>query len=84
MRRLLICSGVLGGGTVLVFGAAALTAVLVPPSQIVPQGQVFPPDRFMAAPLMPLAIDQAPGVILDSTGINGDTVVALPANQEIP
>ena len=29
MRRILICSGVPGGGTVLVFGAAALTAVLV-------------------------------------------------------
>lgn len=37
MRRVLICSGVLGGGTALVFGAAALTAALVPPGRIVPQ-----------------------------------------------
>ena len=35
MRRILICSGVLGGGTALVFGAAALTAVLIPPGRIV-------------------------------------------------
>jgi len=39
MRRILICSGVLGGGTALVFGAAALTTVLIPPGRIVPQGQ---------------------------------------------
>ena len=32
MRRILICSGVLGGGTALVFGAAALTAVVIPPA----------------------------------------------------
>lgn len=39
MRRILICSGVLGGGTALVFGAAALASVLIPPSRIVPQNQ---------------------------------------------
>jgi hypothetical protein len=39
MRRILICGGVLGGGTALVFGAAALTAVLIPPGRIVPQNQ---------------------------------------------
>lgn len=39
MRRILICGGVLGGGTALVFVAAALTAVVIPPGRIVPQNQ---------------------------------------------
>ncbi len=57
MRRILICSGVLGGGTALVFGAAALTAVLVPPSRIVPQGPDIMfggamPARFAPVPLI--------------------------------
>lgn len=30
MRRVLICSGILGGGTALVFALAALTATLFP------------------------------------------------------
>ena len=46
MKRILICTSVLGGGTALVFAAAALAATLAPAGQLVPsnwqQGQVFP------------------------------------------
>jgi hypothetical protein len=36
MRRVVICSGVLGGGTALVFALAALTASLFPHGSTVP------------------------------------------------
>ena len=49
MRRILICTGVLGGGTALVFAAAAVTSVLIPPGRIVPQGQNIMFDRVMPA-----------------------------------
>lgn len=39
MRRVVICSGVLGGGTALVFALAALTAALFPHGTIVPGNQ---------------------------------------------
>jgi hypothetical protein len=35
MRRILICTGVLGGGTALVFALAALTATLFPQGTLV-------------------------------------------------
>ena len=35
MKRILICTGVLGSGTALVFGAAALVAVMAPSGAIV-------------------------------------------------
>jgi hypothetical protein len=38
MRRILICSGVLGVGTALVFAAAALTATLFPNGTLVSPG----------------------------------------------
>ena len=38
MRRILVCTGVLGGGTALVFALAAATAVLFPPATLVPAG----------------------------------------------
>jgi hypothetical protein len=41
MRRILICTGVLGGGTALTFAAAALAATLLPGGTIVPASNVF-------------------------------------------
>jgi hypothetical protein len=38
MRRILICTGVLGGGTALVFALAALTAVAFPQGTLVSTG----------------------------------------------
>ena len=49
MRRILICSGVLGGGTAVVFGAAAVTATLIPATRIVPPSPGFLVDRVMPA-----------------------------------
>jgi uncharacterized SAM-binding protein YcdF (DUF218 family) len=36
MRRILICTGILGGGAALTFAAAALAATLLPGGQVVP------------------------------------------------
>ncbi len=36
MRRTLICTGVLGGGTALTFAAAALAATLLPGGTVIP------------------------------------------------
>ena len=49
MQRILICSSVLGGGTALVFVAAAVTATLMPPTRIVPQSPRSLVDRVMPA-----------------------------------
>jgi hypothetical protein len=38
MKRILICTGVLGGGTALVFAAAALAATLAPAGAPIPSG----------------------------------------------
>ena len=61
MRRILICTGVLGGGTALVFALAALTATLFPQGTLVGGntwrggvimgGRAFPPpDAIQVAP----------------------------------
>lgn len=41
MRRILICTGILGGGTALTFGAAALAATLLPGGTVVPSSNMF-------------------------------------------
>jgi hypothetical protein len=38
MRRILVCTGVLGGGTALVFALAAATAMLFPQGTVVSAG----------------------------------------------
>ena len=38
MRRILVCTGVLGGGTAIVFALAAATSVLFPQGTLVPAG----------------------------------------------
>jgi hypothetical protein len=76
MRRILICTGVLGGGTALVFAAAALTAMLIPPTRVVPQNPNVIFDARMPA---------AGGQVLTVSGTDaGPVVVALPAPQETP
>ncbi len=40
MRRILICTGVLGGGTALTFAAAALAATLLPGGTVIPSNMV--------------------------------------------
>jgi hypothetical protein len=41
MRRILICTGILGGGTALTFGAAVLAAALLPGGTVVPASSMF-------------------------------------------
>lgn len=36
MRRILLCTGILGGGTALTFAAAALAATLLPGGTVIP------------------------------------------------
>ena len=79
MRRILICSGVLGGGTALVFGAAALTAVLIPPGRIVPQNQ-----NIMFSRAVPLGVDRAFPVGDGGGGGNGLILTKLPAPEPAP
>ena len=77
MRRILICSGVLGGGTALVFGAAALTAVLIPPGRIVPQGQQMIFERGGAAKFGgPVVVDI--GTVVDFGTRGGDDLLFPP------
>jgi hypothetical protein len=79
MRRILICTGVLGGGSALVFAAAAVTSVLIPPGRIVPQGQSIMIDQVMPArlggPVRALTTDQAVGP---------DVFVELRAPEKVP
>jgi len=41
MRRVLLCTGILGGGTALTFAAAALAATLLPGGTVVPASSMF-------------------------------------------
>ncbi len=77
MRRILICGGILGGGTALVFGAAALTAVLIPPGRIVPQNQ----DIKFARP-MPVMV--APAFPIGDGGGGGNGFIVLPVPEPAP
>jgi hypothetical protein len=69
MRRILICGGVLGGGTAIVFAAAGVTSLLLPPSRIVPQS----PARILDS-TMPANMIVAPAV-----GPQADGLVEVPA-----
>ena len=78
MRRILICTGVLGGGSALVFAAAALTAILIPPTRIVPQSQNIVLDT-VGGPV------NAGGGVMTVTGTApGPVVVAIPAPEPTP
>lgn len=41
MRRILICTGILGGGTALTFAVAALAATILPGGRVVPGNPVM-------------------------------------------
>ncbi len=77
MRRILICTGVLGGGTALVFAAAALTAMLIPPNRLVPQN-----PNVMFNTRMPADVG---GQVLTGSGTGpGPDIVAIPVPAETP
>jgi len=77
MRRILICSGVLGGGTALVFAAAGMTAVLIPPTRVVPQSQ-----NVMFDARMPVNAG-VPVVTVSGAG-PAPAIVAVPVPEETP
>jgi hypothetical protein len=76
MRRVLICTGVLGGGTALTFAAAALAATLLPGGTVVPSsGSMFVSGGFVKggpviapAPIQRVVVDDGsagPGASID-------------------
>lgn len=84
MQRILICTGVLGGGSALVFAAAAVTSVLIPPSLIVPQSQGFMTRQAMPASIpfgAALTQDQVRALTTDQA-VGADVFVELPAREE--
>ena len=54
MRRILVCTGVLGGGTALVFALAAATSMLFPQGTLVPAGWN---GNVMFGKAMPVMVD---------------------------
>jgi len=69
MRRILVCTGVLGGGTALVFALAAATAMLFPQGALVSGGWAVPVVTNMTMPLSggqvrlgPVTMGTAPAV----------------------
>ncbi len=83
MRRILICSGVLGVGTALVFAAAALTATLFPNGTLVSSGWnsgVFV-GRGGAMPVLDRAFEVAPDAgfqALPGNAVGGDIDLEIP------
>jgi hypothetical protein len=82
MRRIAICSGVLGGGTALVFALAALTATLFPHGTIVPTnpfgwggGVVWAEDGVRVGPAVDLV---APAIPMPAPVILQDDALGFP------
>lgn len=63
MRRILICTGILGSGTALTFAAAAVAATLLPGGTVVPGNQVMW-ERDFAKPgiAVPMPVPIAPDI----------------------
>lgn len=69
MRRVLICTGVLGGGTALTFAAAALAATMLPGGTIIPSSGFMDsvvvkggPALIQPVPVAPIVVDDGPTV----------------------
>ena len=75
MRRVMICTGVLGGGTALTFAAAALAATLLPGGTVVPSsGSMFVTGGFVKGgpAIAPAPIQQV--VVDDGSGAAGASI----------
>ena len=85
MQRALIASGVLGLGTALVFGAAALTASLFPNGSTVAASfnggdmMFAKPGMAMPVPMPPQPVFAQPGVV-----VGGGDLVAAPDVAPVP
>jgi hypothetical protein len=94
MRRVLICTGVLGGGSALTFAIAALAASLAPPGPLVygQYGQPWAMDMVRggmvkAVPMpAPVWIDSTagPGVVFEESGAGGSDLVPVPEIDPAP
>jgi poly(3-hydroxybutyrate) depolymerase len=73
MKRILVCTGVLGGGTALVFALAAATAMLFPQGTLVASG--WNNGMVFAKPM--------PMPVLERGGVFVDDVLEMPA-VEVP
>lgn len=73
MTRILVCTGVLGGGTALVFALAAATAMLFPQGTLVGSG--WSNGMVFAKPM--------PMPVLEGGGVFVDDVIEMPA-VEVP
>jgi hypothetical protein len=69
MRRILICTGILGGGTAITFAAAALVATMFPTGNLVygQQNVVFDRGFNGGGIVMPAPVPQ-PSVFVDDAG----------------
>ena len=81
MKRILICTGVLGGGTALTFGAAMLAATLMPGGAVIP---VTNPDIMFGPGVQMKGGPVAVPWPASGTNVGPDVVVALPAESPSP
>lgn len=87
MRRILICTGILGGGTALTFAVAALAATILPGGTVVQGNPVFMERNFAKPGIdMPMPAPVEQNVILEDA--DGQTWVvdgtALPGDGRTP
>jgi hypothetical protein len=69
MRRILICTGILGGGTALTFAVAALAAAILPGGTVVQANPVVMERNFAKPGIdIPMPAPIAPDVIIDDAG----------------
>ena len=81
MKRILFCTSVLGGGTALVFAAAALAATLAPAGALVPvNNQQFGVLRGVSGPVFGGGF----GGVNVSTGSEVNLAVDMPAVAPAP
>jgi hypothetical protein len=86
MRRILICTGILGGGTALTFAVAALAASVLPGGTLVPGNPVFM-ERNLAKPGIdfPMPAPVEPNVIVeDAAGQTWIGGAAFPEDAGAP
>ena len=89
MRRILICSGVLGGGTALVFTLAALTATLFPSATVLGTGWNGPwLDQRAGWGGMPVPVPVPAPIMLDAPAVDpefsvSEKVAPLPGDQAL-
>jgi hypothetical protein len=67
MRRVLICTGILGGGTALTFAAAALAATLLPGGTVVPAANMIEGKWVNGGVAVPMPAPVPPVVVDDGT-----------------